>query len=150
MQEQARSKIFYGWWITVAGAIMQATVAVLVNQSFGTYAKVLRDEYDWSKTVFSAAFSFSRVETGILGPAEGWLIDRYGPRRIMQVGVVVLALGLMLFSQTTAQWMFIASFACMAFGASLASFMPVSVAIVNWFERRRARALTIPVPPGGQ
>lgn len=143
MLQQGRSKIFYGWWITIAGAIMQATVAVLVNQSFGTYAKVLRDEYDWSKTVFSAAFSFSRVETGILGPAEGWLIDRYGPRRIMQAGIVVLALGLMLFSQTSAQWMFISSFALMAFGASLASFMPVSVAIVNWFERRRARALTI-------
>ncbi|MFA7297536.1 MAG: MFS transporter [Dehalococcoidia bacterium] len=142
MQQQARPKLFYGWWITLAGALMQSIVAVLVNQSFGTYAKVLSDEYNWSKTVFSAAFSFSRVETGILGPAEGWLIDRFGPQRIMQVGVVILGAGLMLFSMTTATWMFVSSFALMAFGASLASFMPVSVAIVNWFERRRARALT--------
>lgn len=142
MQQQARPKLFYGWWITLAGALMQSIVAVLVNQSFGTYAKVLSDEYNWSKTTFSAAFSFSRVETGILGPAEGWLIDRFGPRRIMQVGVVILGAGLMLFSLTTATWMFVSSFALMAFGASLASFMPVSVAIVNWFERRRARALT--------
>ena len=143
MQSPPRSRFFYGWWIAIAGAIMQMLVGVLMNQSFGTYTKVLRDEFGWSRTVFSLAFSMARVETGFLGPIEGWLIDRWGPRLIMQFGVVMLAAGMMLFSQIQTPTMFIAAFLVMSIGASFASFMPVSVAIVNWFERRRARALSI-------
>lgn len=143
MQAPAKSRIFYGWWITAAGAIMQGLVAVLLNQSFGTYAKVLSDEFQWSKTLFSAAFAMARVETGFLGPLEGWLIDRFGPRQIMRFGVILLGIGLMLFSLIQAPWQFIAVFLVMSIGASFASFMPISVAIVNWFERRRARALSI-------
>ena len=122
---------------------MQMLVGVLMNQSFGTYTKVLRDEFGWSRTVFSLAFSMARVETGFLGPVEGWMIDRWGPRRIMQIGVVMLGIGMLLFSQIQSPAMFIASFLVMSIGASFASFMPVSVAIVNWFERRRARALSV-------
>ena len=143
MIQRVRARVFYGWWIAAAGAVMQATVAVLLNQSFGTYAKVLRDDFGWSKTLFSAAFSMARVETGFLGPVEGWLIDRFGPRTIMRIGVIVLGIGLLLFSQIRTPWMFLTAFLVMSVGASFASFMPVSVAIVNWFERRRARALSI-------
>ena len=45
MQSPPRSRFFYGWWIAIAGAIMQMLVGVLMNQSFGTYTKVLRDEF---------------------------------------------------------------------------------------------------------
>lgn len=138
-----RGRLFYGWYIAFAGAVMQGLVGVLMGQSFGAYAKVLTDEFQWSKTLFSAAFSSARVETGILGPIEGWMIDRWGPRAIMRLGVVMLGVGFMLFSQITAPWMFITAFLVMSFGGSFASFMPISVAIVNWFERRRARALSI-------
>ena len=104
---------------------------------------MLRDEFGWGRNVFSIAFSMARVETGFLGPIEGWLIDRWGPRRIMQIGVVMLGIGMLMFSQLQSPAMFIASFLVMSIGASFASFMPVSVAIVNWFERRRARALSV-------
>src|SRR5262245_26975418 len=130
-QAPARPRIFYGWWITAAGAIMQGLVAVLLNQSFGTYAKILSDEVQWSKTLFSAAFARARVETGCLGPIEGWLIDRFGPRTIMRFGVVLLGIGLLFFSQITKPWQFIAAFLVMSIGASFASFMPISVAIVK-------------------
>lgn len=143
MIEPARARIFYGWYITLAGAVIQGLVGAILNQSFGAYAKVLSDEFQWSKTLFSAAFSMARVETGFLGPVEGWLIDRFGPRTIMRFGVVLLGIGLMGFSRINAPWQFIAAFLVMSVGASFASFMPVSVAVVNWFERHRARALAI-------
>jgi hypothetical protein len=49
-----RPNVFYGWWIAAAGCVLQMIVAALLNQAFGTYAKVLRDEFQWSKTLFSA------------------------------------------------------------------------------------------------
>ena len=143
MLARFRTHVFYGWWLVLAGASMQLLVGVLMNQSFGTYAKVLRDEFQWSKTLFSVAFSMARVETGFIGPLEGWLIDRFGPRAIMRIGVVMVGVGLMMFSQIRAPWMFLTAFFVMSLGASFCTFMPTSVAIVNWFERRRARALSI-------
>jgi MFS family permease len=138
-----RSRVFYGWWIAIAGGILQMTLAALLNQSFGTYAKVLRDEFQWSKTLFSAAFAMGRVETGFLGPIEGVMVDRFGPRTIMRFGIVCTGAGFIAFSFIREPWQFLAAFTFMSIGASFASFMPVSVAIVNWFERNRTRALAI-------
>jgi sugar phosphate permease len=140
---RVRARVFYGWWIAIAGGILQMLLAAMLNQSFGTYAKVLRDEFQWSKTLFSAAFAMGRVETGFLGPLEGVAVDRFGPRTIMRFGIVMTGVGFLLFSQIREPWQFLAAFTMMSIGASFASFMPVSVAIVNWFERNRTRALAI-------
>jgi len=140
---RARKNVFYGWWIAGAGLCMQFMMGLLIQSSFGAYARILRDEFNWSRTFFSAAYSLSRFETGSLGPIEGWLVDRFGPRAVMRVGVLMTGSGFILFSQIQSAWMFFAAFAIMTLGASLSSYMPISVAIVNWFERRRARALSI-------
>lgn len=140
---RARKNVFYGWWIAGAGLGMQFMMGLLIQSSFGAYARILRDEFNWSRTFFSAVYSLSRFETGSLGPLEGWLIDHFGPRAIMRVGVVMTGSGFILFSQIQSAWMFFLAFTIMTLGASLSSYMPVSVALVNWFERRRARALSI-------
>jgi MFS family permease len=140
---RVRGRVFYGWWIAAAGCVLQMMLAAILNQAFGTYAKVLRDEFQWSKTLFSAAFAMGRVETGFLGPIEGVLVDRLGPRTIMRFGIITTGVGFLAFSQIREPWQFLAAFTFMSIGASFASFMPVSVAIVNWFERNRTRALSL-------
>ncbi|MEE9278473.1 MAG: MFS transporter, partial [Dehalococcoidia bacterium] len=136
-------KLFYGWWIVGAGMGIQLLVGALLFQAFGAYAAVLRDEFGWSKTIFSAAFSMGRVESGFLGPLQGWLIDRFGPRAVMRVGLVLFAVGFMLFSQINSPLTFFLTFFLIAVGSSLGGFMALTVSIVNWFERRRAMALGI-------
>lgn len=138
-----KPKVFYGWWIAGAGMGIQIIVGALMFQAFGAYVAVLRDEFGWSKTLFSFAFSMSRVESGILGPLQGWMIDRFGPRAVMQGGLVIFAAGFMSFSQLNSPLTFFLSFFLMSVGASLGGFMALTVAIVNWFERRRAMALGI-------
>ena len=59
----------------------------------------------------------------------------------MQVGVVVFGVGFMAFSLTNSPVTFVATFAIVAVGASLAGFLTLTVAIVNWFSRHRATAL---------
>src|SRR5687767_4689937 len=78
-----QGKVFYGWWLVVASAAVQLVIGVLFNQAQGAYMKVLRDDFDWSRGSLSGAISLSRVESGMLGPVEGWLLDRYGPRKVM-------------------------------------------------------------------
>src|SRR5436853_2521628 len=91
--------MFYGWWIVVAGFGIEALVGALVFHAYGAYVVLLREEFGWSKTLFSAAFSMARAESGLLGPVQGWLTDRFGPRALMRVGMVIFATGFLLFSQ---------------------------------------------------
>jgi MFS family permease len=94
-----RGRIFYGWWIVAAGFGLEALIGALMFHAYGAYVVLLREEFGWSKTMLAAAFSMSRAESGILGPVQGWLTDRFGPQALIRVGMVIFGLGFMLFSQ---------------------------------------------------
>ena len=149
-REDTEGGIFYGWWMVGAGFLMKLVYALLVFQAFGAYVAVLREEFEWSKTLFAAAFAMSRVESGALGPLQGWMVDRFGPRRVMQIGVVIMALGFFWFSQIDSPAMFVLSFFAVSLGAGLAGFMTLTIAVVKWFERRRATALGADVDRDGR
>jgi sugar phosphate permease len=136
-------RVFYGWWIVAAGFTIEALIGSLMFHAYGAYLVLLRDEFGWSKTLLSAAFAMARAESGILGPIQGWLTDRFGPRALIRVGMTIFGIGFMLFSQIGSPATFIATYFLMALGSSLGGFLPVTVAIVNWFRRRRALALSI-------
>lgn len=137
------SRVFYGWWIVAAGFVIEGLIGALIFHAYGAYVVLLREEFGWSRTLLSAAFAMSRAESGILGPVQGWLTDRFGPRMLIRVGMTIFGVGFMLFSQITTPVAFFATFFMMAVGSSLGGYLPVTVAIVNWFRRRRALALSI-------
>ena len=83
------------------------------------------------------------METGINGPWQGWLVDRVGSRRVARVGVVVLATGLLLFSQVHNLWQFYGAFIVMAVGSSLMGYLTLTSLMVQWFDRRRSTALSL-------
>ncbi|MGH1490527.1 MAG: hypothetical protein ACRBK7_14250, partial [Acidimicrobiales bacterium] len=87
-------KTFHGWKMVGGGAAIQALHSGLLTQAFGSYAVLLERDYGWSKTHFSAAFSLMRAESGLLGPLQGWALDKFGTRLIMRVGVIVMGLGM--------------------------------------------------------
>jgi len=141
-RERARG-VFLGWWIVASAAGIQVLQTVLLMQGYGAYIAVLRDEFGWSKTALSGAASLQRVESGLLGPPQGWMLDRFGARTIMRIGLVILAGGFFLFSQINSLTMFYVAFVIMAIGASLSGFMSVTTVVVQWFERRRATAMAM-------
>ena len=135
--------VFYGWWMVGAGFGLELLIGALMFHAYGAYAVLLREEFGWSKTLVSAAFAMSRAESGILGPVQGWLTDRFGPRALIRIGMCVFGLGFMLFSRIEGPVAFFATFFMMALGSSLGGYLPISVALVTWFRRRRALALSI-------
>jgi sugar phosphate permease len=142
MIPQPTPKIFYGWYIVAAGVGLQALQAGLMMQAFGAYVAVLADEQGWSKTALSGGAALQQMEAAILGPILGWLLDRYGPKRFIRVGVVIFGAGLMALSQVQTLIEFYLAFILIALGQSLSGFFPVNVMIIHWFERQRARALS--------
>ncbi|HJN49273.1 MAG: MFS transporter [Pseudomonadales bacterium] len=136
-------RIFYGWRIVLASAGIQLLAGVLWMQSFGAYTVLLQREFGWSKAVVSGAFALTRVESGLLGPLQGWLVDHFGPRAILRIGLILFGVGFMLFSQVNSILSFYLTFALIAVGSSLGGFATIMVSIVNWFSRHRAKAVSI-------
>jgi sugar phosphate permease len=135
-------KTYYGWRIVVAGGALQFLQSLLLNQAFGAYLAVLVSERGWSKTALSGAAALKSTEAALLGPVLGWMIDRFGAQGLIRVGIVTFGIGFMLLSQIDSIATFYAAFVVIALGASMCSNQPVSVVIIHWFERSRARALS--------
>ena len=138
-----RSRLFYGWWIVIAGAGVQFLQSSLLGQAYGAYVVLLRDEFGWGKTLLSGAAALREAETGLVGPAQGWLLDRFGPRVVARTGVVILAVGFMLFSRIQSPLTFYAAFIVMSIGASLMGYLTITFTVVQWFERRRSTAISL-------
>jgi MFS family permease len=135
-------KLFYGWRVVIAGGALQFFQSLLLNQAFGIYVAVLVEDRGWSKTAISGAAALKSTEVALLGPVLGWAVDRFGSQGIARAGVVTFGIGFMLLSRIETLAGFYAAFVIVALGSSMFSNFIVSVAIIQWFEKRRARALS--------
>ncbi|MGZ5170496.1 MAG: MFS transporter, partial [Burkholderiales bacterium] len=135
-------RTFYGWRIVVSGGALQFLQSLLLNQAFGVYVAVLVEDRGFSKTAVSGAAALKSTEVALLGPVLGWMVDRFGAQGIIRAGIVTFGIGFMLLSRIETLAGFYAAFVVVALGASMFSNFIMSVAIIQWFEKRRARALS--------
>jgi len=135
-------KVFYGWRMVAAGSALQFLQSGLMMQAFGAYVAVLSAERGWSKTALSGGAALQSVETAVIGPVLGWLIDKVGAHRLIRWGVVCFGGGLFALGNIDSLAGFYGAVILIALGTSLCGYFPVNVAIIHWFERKRARALS--------
>ena len=134
----------YGWRVVIAGALAHAVSTGLGHFGLSTYFPSLEREFGWSRTAISGAFSLARVESGLLGPAEGYLTDRIGPRRVILIGVTLTVLGFLGLSPVNSLTMlYVVIVLGIVLGSSLAFYVPVSVVVASLFRARRGLAFGI-------
>ena len=109
--------------------------------SYGAYTLHLQEEFGWSMSVLSLAFAITRLESGLLGPIQGWLVDKYGPRLIAIVGTLIFSIGFLYFGFVNSIPSYFVAFVLIALGSSLGGFATLMVSIVSWFEKHRAKAI---------
>jgi MFS family permease len=101
-------------------------------------------EFGWSRTAISGAFSLARVESGILGPIEGYLTDRVGAQRMLFIGLVICTLGFFCLSFVhSLPTLYAVIIIGIVLGSSLGYNMPISVLIAKVFHERRSLAFGI-------
>ena len=151
--DRVRKRIFLGWWILAAGAFINAVGIGIVHQGFTVFFLPLKRELTLSSAAVSLVYGCSRLEGGVEGPLIGYLIDKFGPKRLIFFGSMLAGIGYVLLSRVESfTEFFIVYVFFIALGANAGFFHPVSTVINNWFIRRRGLAfgfLTAAVSLGG-
>ena len=98
--------------------------------------------FGWSRAIVSGAFGLQRLEGSIVAPIEGFLVDKYGPRKMVLAGAFIMGASIMYLSIVNSIFMFYIAVLLVSLGTS-ATGTPRNWAIVQWFQRQRGRALGI-------
>ena len=128
-------KIFYGWWIAVACSLIGFYVGGIIFFGFTAFFEPIREEFGWSYAEISFAISLRGLEMGVFAPFAGFLVDRFGPRKLIFWGMITVGFGLFFLSLTKSLAMFYGSFLLIAFGAGGCSSVVTTTAVANWFQR---------------
>ena len=104
----------------------------------------LSDTFGVSLTAVTTVLAVARIETAFIGPLEGYLIDRFGPRTMMFLGVPLMGVGFLILSVASSFTVFIVVlFLGVIMGSSLGFGSPITTAVANWWHRHRGRAFGI-------
>jgi len=138
-------KIFYGWWIVLANFTIVFYVAGTIFYGFTAFIDPLVAEFGWSYAQVSLASSIRGLEMGLLAPVVGLLVDRFGSRRLLFIGIIVLGAGIILFGLTQSLLMLYGSFVLIAFGAGGCTSVVTLTVVANWFDRNVSKAMGVMV-----
>jgi len=140
---EARLPFFYGWWLVGLTLFSLSVVVAPTFQGMGTFFVALQRHFGWSRTTISGVFALGRFEGAFLGPVEGLLTDRFGSRRMVLVGFLMLGAGFLLLSRVDDVVGLYASYLVIAAGSGLGGFLPMMAVLNNWFTRGRGTAIAI-------
>ncbi len=139
----SRLPFYYGWLI-IAVAFVTMGIAVTARTAFSLLLPPLVAEFGWDTGVAAGAFSFGFLVSALLGPIAGRVMDRHGPRVVIEAGVVLLCLGLFTAPFIQSTWQLYATLGVLVGGgANLMTYTVHSQFLPNWFVRRRAFAIAI-------
>jgi MFS family permease len=134
---------FYGWWI-VAGCFL----ILFVTVGIGLYAPPvflvpLQEHFGWSRAAIATGSAIAAIVSGMVSPLVGAWIDKYGSRKVMTLGALLMGSAFLLLSAMGALWHLYALNALAAVGITCCAWIPTLTLISNWFKKKRGLAMGI-------
>ncbi|HKY05174.1 MAG TPA: MFS transporter, partial [Blastocatellia bacterium] len=142
-------KLYYGWVIVGVSFITMSLVSP-IGTLFRLFYQAFKDQFEWSHASISGIYGLHQFLNGAISPLVGLMIDRYGPRRVMPVGALLLGAGLAASSQVNSLWQLYVTFGLIAaFGVATLQSVPNVAIVSNWFVRNRGTAVGIVLAGSG-
>jgi MFS family permease len=119
-------------------------VGVNARTAFSLLFPPILAEFGWDRGVTAGAFSFGFLVSAALSPSLGRLMDRRGPRVVIELGVLLIGAGLLLATLVTRPWHLYATLGVMVGGGSVClGYTGQSLFLPDWFVRRRGLAMSL-------
>jgi len=136
----ANRRIFYGWYIVAAGFVCLFINAGIGFYSFPVFFVELSDTFGWGMGRTAAGISISMVLGGFASPLVGLLLPRYGAKKMIIGGALIMSAAFVMFSQMQTLWQFYLICLVLAVGWTCTGTMPTSYSVSDWFEKKRGKA----------
>ena len=134
---------FYYGWVIIAVAFVTVALGVTARTAFSLVLPPIVEEFGWDRGLTAGAFSFGFFVSALLSPLIGRLLDSWGPRFVIEVGVVIAAAGLVSANWIETPWQLYATLGLLVGGgANCMTYTVHSQYLPNWFVRRRAFAIS--------
>jgi len=141
-----KPRIFFGWYLVAASVLTNTIFSAAYFQGFGVLILPIERTFGWDRWVISAAMSLRQLESGIVSPAVGFLLDRFSARRLIFWSAIVAGVGFVGLGFTTGVVTFFLFFVVISLGASGVSHAVTwPVVISRWFRRNRGLATGLAV-----
>nr|MDQ3043884.1 MFS transporter [Chloroflexota bacterium] len=140
----ARRTPFHYGWIVVAVTSLTLLIAAGVRSAPGVLIHPLEMEFGWSRSSISLAVSIGLLLYGLAGPAAGALMDRFGPTRLMMIGVALTAISTALAAAMSALWQLNLLWGVFSgLGTGIAATVLGATVANRWFVARRGLVIGI-------
>ncbi|MFH1757505.1 MAG: MFS transporter [Pseudomonadota bacterium] len=144
-----RPVFFYGW-VIVAIIVVSMVLIYGIRHSFAVFFSRILQEFPWSRGNIAVMFSLNIFVYGFLAPVAGMLADRWKPRRMMPLGVVILGLATAGCAFANKLWHFYFLFGfLMPLGSAFSGWPIMAPSLVNWFTKRKGLVLGLGQMGGG-
>ncbi|MFC1933691.1 MFS transporter [Chloroflexota bacterium] len=140
---QTRVKVFYGWYIVGACLLIGLYVSGVTHLGFTAVFEPIADEFGWSYAQISLAASLQCFELGLISPIIGLIVDRWGPRRLIFGGSILICMGFLMLSHVSSLAMFYGAIVLISIGVSTCMPTVLMAAVGNWFQRKVGTATGI-------
>jgi len=142
-QCEAKRKVFYGWWIVLVAFLCNFVWSGFAYYSFSLFVKSLENDFKWGRGEIMLGFSVFFLASGLVSPFIGRLIMRFGERKVISVGAVLMGIAMALLGSVTNIWQFYAFYALVGIGMAGMGTIPASSLVSKWFNKRRGLAIGI-------
>jgi hypothetical protein len=144
IERLARRLPFYYGWVVVGVVFVTMAICVNARTAFSLLFPPILDEFGWERGVTAGAFSFGFIVSAVLSPLLGRLMDRRGPRFVMEIGVAATAAGLLLATFASEPWhVYLTLGMLVGAGTTFTGYTGQALFLPNWFVRRRGLAMSI-------
>src|SRR5215510_10658865 len=106
------------------------------------YYDYMVSDFGWSRTQVTSGNALSKLVVGpFFGFFAGWIVDRFGPRRLMFAGILMAGLALIGLGSMHTLSLFYAFYLINALGYVCGGPLPNQILLSQWFDRSRGKAM---------
>jgi MFS family permease len=136
-----RFRFFYGW-VVIAVAFVTMGIGVNARTAFSLLYAPILDEFGWERGLTAGAFSVGFFVSALASPFLGTLMNRWGARGMILLGVLFVGAGMALAPLIHAPWhLYLTLGVCVSGGSLALGYTGHALFLPNWFVRRRGLAI---------